>query len=121
MARGLIGVWRAPRAGLPLAASPPSTASATAPSISSTRRATPTAAATVRKLQELDAHDRVLAIGAHDESLLGIVDFFPRAADDFVARGWARQVRGRFLRDFAEAVGYEGEVVGRNDWSRIVE
>lgn len=80
-----------------------------------------TAAESIRKLQELDAYDNFLVVAAHDESMLDVVDFFPKTANDFVAKGWVRQARWTFLRDFAKAVGYEGEIVGAADWSQVVE
>jgi len=61
---------------------------------------------TVSKLQELDARDDVFVVLAHDQSLFGVVDFFPAGtADRFVEKGWVERGRWRFLRDFAGAVG----------------
>ncbi|KAI0146778.1 beta-lactamase-like protein [Pestalotiopsis sp. NC0098] len=74
---------------------------------------------TIRKLQECDAHDNVLVVAAHDTSLLSVADFFPRRANDFAAKGWVRQARWAFLKDFAEAVGYEGEIVNKYDFSPV--
>ncbi|PSS00706.1 beta-lactamase-like protein, partial [Coniella lustricola] len=60
---------------------------------------------TVEKLQEADAqHAKVLVVIAHDASLLDVVDFFPKYANDFVAKGWADKARWAFLRDFKEAL-----------------
>lgn len=72
---------------------------------------------TIQKLQEADVREDVLMVAAHDEALLDIVDFFPKRANGFVQKGWVRQARWRFLRDFAEAVGYKGEIEGKNDWA----
>ncbi|KAI4598544.1 hypothetical protein KJ359_002955 [Pestalotiopsis sp. 9143b] len=74
---------------------------------------------TIRKLQECDAHDNVLVAAAHDTSLLGVADFFPRRANGFAAQGWVRRARWAFLKDFAEAVGYEGEIVNKCDFSPV--
>ncbi len=41
---------------------------------------------------------------AHDESLLNVVDFFPKYANDFKSKGWAEKGRWLFLKDFAKAV-----------------
>ncbi|KAK4501167.1 hypothetical protein PRZ48_006973 [Zasmidium cellare] len=71
---------------------------------------------TIQKLQEADVREDVLMVAAHDETLLDIVDFFPKKANDFVKKGWVREARWRFLKDFAEAVGYEGEVQGKRNW-----
>lgn len=72
---------------------------------------------TIEKLQEADVRDDILFVAAHDASLLDIVEFFPRKANNFMQLGWVRKARWRFLMDFAEAVGYEGPVQGRRDWS----
>jgi glyoxylase-like metal-dependent hydrolase (beta-lactamase superfamily II) len=74
---------------------------------------------TIKKLQECDAHDNILVVAAHDEFLMDVVDYFPRTANDFVRKGWVKQARWAFLKDFARAVGYEGEVVGKHDFSPL--
>jgi len=61
----------------------------------------------IRKVQEADAHDNILVVAAHDQSLLNIVDFFPARADDFLEKGWVRKARWAFLMDFARSVGFE--------------
>ena len=76
------------------------------------------AANTIQKLQEVDPRENVLMAAAHDESLLDVVDFFPKKANGFMEKGWVQQARWKFLRDFAEAVGYEGEIKGKRDWSK---
>lgn len=73
----------------------------------------------IEKLQEYDAHDNILVVPAHDASLLSIVDFFPNSANDFAKKGWVRKARWAFLRDFAEAVGYEGEITDKYDFSPV--
>ncbi|EME38842.1 hypothetical protein DOTSEDRAFT_75539 [Dothistroma septosporum NZE10] len=72
---------------------------------------------TIEKLQEVDPRDDVLMAAAHDESLLDVVDFFPKKANGFMEKGWVKQARWKFLMDFAKAVGWEGEVKGLRDWS----
>lgn len=72
---------------------------------------------TIEKLQEADVRDNILFVAAHDASLLDIVDFFPLKANNFMQKGWVEKARWRFLMDFAEAVGYEGDVKGRREWS----
>lgn len=74
---------------------------------------------TAEKVQELDAHDNVLVAAAHDESLLGVLEFFPRGnLNAFVDKGTVRRVRWRFLKDFAHAVGKEWHQLGRkHEWS----
>jgi glyoxylase-like metal-dependent hydrolase (beta-lactamase superfamily II) len=62
------------------------------------------AEATIEKIIEFDADDQVLAIMAHDDSLLDVVDLFPKYANDFVEKGWVEKGRWIFLKDFVKAV-----------------
>jgi hypothetical protein len=39
------------------------------------------------KVQEADAQEDVFVVMAHDESLMDIVDFFPKEANDWKAKG----------------------------------
>ena len=41
---------------------------------------------------------------AHDDTLLDVVDLFPKYANDFKQNGWAEKARWLFLKDFAGAV-----------------
>lgn len=59
---------------------------------------------TIEKVIEADARDEVLVIMAHDDSLLDVVDFFPKYATDFKGKGWVEKGRWLFLKDFARAV-----------------
>lgn len=59
---------------------------------------------TIGKVMEADANPDVLVIMAHDDSLLGVVDFFPKYANDFREKGWVEEGRWLFLKDFAKAV-----------------
>ena len=54
---------------------------------------------TVKKVQALDARDDVMAIFAHDATLLDVLDFFPQDINDWKARDWASTARWLFLRD----------------------
>lgn len=74
---------------------------------------------TIVKLQQADVHDHILMVAAHDESLLDILDFYPKKANDFMQKDLVNEARWRFLRDFAKAIGYEGDIVGRRDWSPV--
>lgn len=58
----------------------------------------------IGKVQEADAREEILVVMAHDESLLEVVDFFPEEANGFVEKGWVRDGRWGFLKDFREAV-----------------
>jgi glyoxylase-like metal-dependent hydrolase (beta-lactamase superfamily II) len=59
---------------------------------------------TIGKVMEADARRDVLVIMAHDETLLDVVDFFPKYANDFREKGWVEKGRWLFLKDFAKAV-----------------
>ncbi|KAI0842795.1 beta-lactamase-like protein [Hypoxylon sp. FL0890] len=74
---------------------------------------------TIKKLQEYDAHDNILVVPAHDQYILGVVDFFPKLANDFMAKGWVKKARWGFLADFAKAVGYEGKVEAAGEWGPL--
>jgi len=58
----------------------------------------------INKLQKMDGLEEVLVVIAHDRSLLDVVDFFPRYADDFLEKGWVKKGKWLFLREFVEAV-----------------
>lgn len=62
------------------------------------------AEASISKLQDTDALDEVLVVIAHDRNVLPVIDFFPKYADDFLEKGWAKHSKWLFLKDFAEAV-----------------
>lgn len=59
---------------------------------------------TIKKMQEADAHDKVLVVLAHDHTLLPILDFFPKYANDFASKDWVSKGRWAFLKDFKEAL-----------------
>lgn len=64
-----------------------------------------TAEETIGKMQEADAQGgRVLVVVAHDASLLDVVEFFPKFANDFASKGWVEKGRWAFLKDFKEAL-----------------
>jgi glyoxylase-like metal-dependent hydrolase (beta-lactamase superfamily II) len=62
------------------------------------------AEATIGKVIEADARDEVFVVMAHDESLLPVMDFFPKYANGFMEKGWVKEGRWLFLKDFAQAV-----------------
>ncbi|KAL3420450.1 metallo-beta-lactamase superfamily protein [Phlyctema vagabunda] len=55
---------------------------------------------TISKVQEVDVDERILVVMAHDETLLDVVDFFPKSVEGFVEKGWVKKSRWAFLRDF---------------------
>ncbi|KAH6988903.1 hypothetical protein BKA56DRAFT_611187 [Ilyonectria sp. MPI-CAGE-AT-0026] len=59
----------------------------------------------VTKVQAFDGDKRVFLVGAHDSSLLDIVEFFPKTANNWMAKGWKEKARWQFLADFEEALG----------------
>jgi glyoxylase-like metal-dependent hydrolase (beta-lactamase superfamily II) len=54
----------------------------------------------IRKLEEFDASDDVLMCIAHDHTLLGNVDFYPKTINDWKAKGYGEKVRWTFCSDF---------------------
>ncbi|KAK3301788.1 beta-lactamase-like protein [Chaetomium strumarium] len=62
------------------------------------------AEATLDKMVAFDASEDVFVVIAHDKSLLGVVDFFPRSANEWKEKGWKEAGKWRFLEDFGGAV-----------------
>lgn len=58
---------------------------------------------TIEGLQEFDAQDNVLMVLAHDDSVLDVLDFFPKEANDWHSKELAQKSRWRFLKDFETA------------------
>ena len=58
----------------------------------------------VHKLQEVDASSSFWVVMAHDDTLHGVVDFFPKGASDWRKKGWGGRTRWAFLKDFASAI-----------------
>ena len=59
---------------------------------------------TIQKVLAFDASEEVLVVMAHDDSLDGVVNWFPKAVEGFGAKGWKERSRWRFLKDFEGAV-----------------
>jgi glyoxylase-like metal-dependent hydrolase (beta-lactamase superfamily II) len=59
---------------------------------------------TIGKVIEVDAQDEVLVVIAHDDSLLPVMDFFPKYANECKRKGWVEEGRWLFLKDFEKAV-----------------
>lgn len=55
---------------------------------------------TIRKAQDADGKDNVWFIYAHDPILHGIVDLFPRSANDWKKKDWRNLTLWAFLRYF---------------------
>lgn len=64
------------------------------------------ATASLQMLQQLDKDNgNVFFTVAHDKSLLEVVELFPKWANEWRSRDWAKQARWLFLRDLAEEKG----------------
>jgi len=61
----------------------------------------------IDKLAAFDGLENVWTIFAHDPSLLGIADFFPKRANDWKQKGWGRETHWRFLTSFVPPENYE--------------
>ncbi|PQE09711.1 metallo-beta-lactamase superfamily protein [Rutstroemia sp. NJR-2017a BBW] len=59
---------------------------------------------TIEKMMEVDARDEVLVVMAHDDTLLDIVDFFPKEVDAGKIEEWGEKGRWLFLKDFVGAL-----------------
>ena len=63
----------------------------------------PTLRDTVRKDEELDADSDVFTIVAHDWSLKGVIDEWPKTLNSWMDKGWKDSSRWKFLEDFGQA------------------
>lgn len=63
----------------------------------------------IKKLIELDAQDNIFPVMAHDGSLHDVVDFYPKGANAWMAKGWKEQSRWGFLSSFAASNGEESD------------
>ena len=58
----------------------------------------------IQKLGEFDAHtDQIFVIIAHEPAMLHIIDFFPKAVNNWKKEGWAEGIRWKFLQSFKAA------------------
>ena len=63
----------------------------------------------VDHMSEFDVHENVLVMIAHDNTMLDLVEFFPRSANDWQKKGWKERGLWKFLGDFTEAVRDQAE------------
>jgi glyoxylase-like metal-dependent hydrolase (beta-lactamase superfamily II) len=61
----------------------------------------------IRHLQEFDAADNVFIICAHDSSLFGVVEFFPKYANHWKDGDWKMKGRWKFLAEWASVSSCE--------------
>lgn len=64
----------------------------------------PRALKTIEKVQEADGHEEVLVVMAHDATFLDVIDFFPKKANNWLAKGWGTDTRWAFLGDFQKSL-----------------
>ncbi|KAM0343808.1 hypothetical protein ACHAPU_008237 [Fusarium lateritium] len=62
---------------------------------------------TVKEAQKADAQDNIFFVFAHDMSVFGVIDTFPKPANDWKAKGWREKTFWRFLSDFETAISSE--------------
>lgn len=55
----------------------------------------------IDSLIEADAYEHIFPVMAHDASLDDVVDFYPKMANDWMAKGWKDESRWGFLGSFA--------------------
>ncbi len=71
------------------------------------------ARASVAKLGEFDAHENVLSIIAHDDTMVNVVGTFPNTlANEWKSKGWREKGLWRFLGDLGAAVEAKEAVKG---------
>lgn len=63
---------------------------------------------TTGKVQRFDAHPEVFVVIAHDDTLKGVVDFFPLGANAWKEKKWADTARWRFLGSIPKRKGGKG-------------
>jgi len=56
---------------------------------------------TLDGVTEFDANERVFVVIAHDSSLLDVLDFYPKGANEWKSKNWRSQGRWRFLAHFS--------------------
>lgn len=57
----------------------------------------------LEKLKEVDGHENVLTIIAHDATWLDVLDFFPSTLNDWKTKGYKKRGMWTFLKDFRYA------------------
>jgi hypothetical protein len=59
---------------------------------------------TIKDAQQADAQENVFVLPAHDMSVVGIIDVFPKTANDWKVKGWREKAFWKFLEDFRTAI-----------------
>jgi glyoxylase-like metal-dependent hydrolase (beta-lactamase superfamily II) len=63
----------------------------------------------IGKLEEFNASEDVLICIAHDGTLLGNVDFYPKTINDLKEKGFKELVRWEFVSDFKKDLSQRKE------------
>ncbi|CAE7160899.1 unnamed protein product [Rhizoctonia solani] len=58
----------------------------------------------LEKLLDIDCHENIFTVIAHDATMLGVVDFFPRTLNDWKSKGYREMTMWKFLKDFEGAL-----------------
>ncbi|OCL06121.1 Metallo-hydrolase/oxidoreductase [Glonium stellatum] len=58
----------------------------------------------IRGMEQFDAHENILVVIAHDESLLGLMEMFPKSLNAWSETELKERGKWAFLADFSEAV-----------------
>lgn len=59
---------------------------------------------TIRKVEGFDAADNILVVIAHDRTLIGNIDFFPKNCNKWHSQNQAEKTRWIFVNDFKKAI-----------------
>ncbi|EUC63998.1 N-acyl homoserine lactonase AttM [Rhizoctonia solani AG-3 Rhs1AP] len=58
----------------------------------------------LEKLLDVDCHENIFTIIAHDSTMLGVVEFFPKTLNDWKFKGYREKSMWGFLKDFGGAL-----------------
>ncbi|KXJ87178.1 hypothetical protein Micbo1qcDRAFT_208568 [Microdochium bolleyi] len=58
----------------------------------------------ITKLAKVDAYDNIFPVMAHDMTLGGVIDLYPRPANAWMAKRWKEQTWWKFLVSFTPAI-----------------
>ncbi|KAK2054099.1 metallo-beta-lactamase superfamily protein [Colletotrichum caudatum] len=63
---------------------------------------------TLEAVKRFDASPDVFVVGAHDDSLHGVMEYFPKPANEWKRKGWKESGRWLFLGDFKKPLQVAG-------------
>lgn len=73
----------------------------------------------IEKMTECDAYDHIFPVIAHDNTLLKVVDFYPKTANDWYKKGWKETTRWAFLGEFELGAEAMQRAAGKGDMVRV--